>query len=112
MPDTRPGFNQSALGANSIQESEEDGYMSSNFGDETDDGEDEDLIFGKVKAAVVSRAHEDRLVRGEGSVASLDRLSTHDSSASPHHHSLTYGFIPKGCYSHPIKSGAILGGKI
>lgn len=49
---------------------------------------------------------------GVGSVVSEDKTDDTSSISGASHNSLSYGFIPKGCYTHPIKSGAILGGKL
>lgn len=89
-----------------------DGYISSNLGNESDSEYNDDLVFDNIKATVVSGVSKDQLVQDDDSVASLDRLSQSNLDAGVSHTSLVYGFIPKGCYSHPIKSGALLGSKL
>lgn len=93
------------------EEENEEGYMSSDFAGS--DNDEDDQVFGQIRKRIVSGTARDRLAEGDISVASLDRLSTQDdySQSGSGHCSLVYGFIPKGCYSHPIKSGAILGSK-
>lgn len=89
---------------------EEEGYMSSDFAGSDDE---DDKVFGQIRDRIVSTTSKDKLAAGDDSVASLDRLSTSEGlTHSPSGHcSLSYGFIPKGCYNHPIKSGAILGSR-
>lgn len=85
------------------------GYVSSDFADDSDNDQDgEDAVFDKIKESVISGASEDALVYGDGSVASLDRLGDSNHHGATHS-SLMYGFIPKGYYTHPVKSGALLG---
>lgn len=87
----------------------EEGYVSSDFGADSEDTL-RDVTFEGIRKDVVCGTKEGSLVEGDGSVASLDRLSTTDDTHTlSNHSSLAYGFIPKGCYEHPIKNGAILG---
>lgn len=92
-------------------EADEDGYISSDFAGSDDD---DDEVYSQIRDRIVSGAPKNKLAEGDESVASLDRLSTSEgfANSTSGHCSLTYGFIPKGCYNHPIKSGAILGSKI
>ena len=88
-------------------------YISSEFGDESDneDGGD-DAVFDNIKKSVVSGASEKDLVYGDGSVVTRDRTGNDVTSIhAGAHNSLVFGFIPKGCYTHPIKNGALLGSK-
>ena len=83
-------------------------YISSEFADDSDDADDE--IFNNIQKSVVSANSDKNLVYGDGSVATVDRTGNGASTLPVGaHNSLTYGFIPKGCYTHPIKNGALHG---
>lgn len=86
------------------------GYNSSVYDTDSDvdDNNSGDEIFERIKRSVVSsKSGKDY---GAGSRASVDGTDNDTSSVDgTSHDSLVYGFIPKGCYSHPIKNGALLG---
>ena len=66
-------------------------------------------MFNNIQKSVVSGGSDKNLVYGDGSAATIDRTSNALSVGA--HNSLAFGFIPKGCYTHPIKNGALLGSK-
>ena len=84
----------------------EDGYISSEFDNDSLAGEKTDAEFEKIKRSVHSSHQSDDY---DGSTA-YTQISE-DGDVAPGHCALSYGFIPKGYYEHPIKNGEILGGK-
>lgn len=96
------------LEVTNIAEADEDGYISSEF-DGDSEVHEEDATFLQIKQSVITNSKAGSLISDEQSVSSLVRDTSDENSASSGHCSLVYGFIPKGCYEHPIKNGAILG---
>lgn len=87
----------------------ESSYLSSEFGDDSLAGGGPDLNFEKIKQSVHSSINDER-PNQDGETASFAQTSE-DGDTAPGHCALSYGFIPKGYYEHPIKNGAILGSK-
>lgn len=87
-----------------------DGYLSSEFADDSLDGRGPDLTFEKIKQSVHSSINDGKSYLDRETTGSLAQNSE-EGDAVPGHCALSFGFIPKGYYEHPIKNGAILGSK-